>query len=157
MINIIVAISKNNVIGRNGALPWHYPEDLKYFKEITMNQKVLMGKTTFESIVNKLGKPLPNRYNIVVTHDKSFQYDGVEIVNDLQSFIKEKKNENIFIIGGRQIYEQCLPYVHYLYITHINKEYEGDVYFPNIDFSKFQLVSKKDSNDLSFCVYQRVI
>lgn len=157
MISLIVAVGKNNVIGKNGTLPWHYSEDLKYFKKVTTNHKVLMGKTTFTSIVNKAGKPLPNRHNIVVTHDKGFTYEGVEVVNDLEGFLIDHQDDDIFIIGGQQIYEQSLPYVKRFYITFINKEYDGDTFFPQLDFSKLKLISKKDSNELSFHVYQRKV
>lgn len=157
MISLIVAIGKNNVIGKNGELPWHYSEDLKYFKKVTTNHKVLMGKTTFDSIVNKLGKPLPNRHNIVVTHDENFSYQGVEVVSNLADFLKNHQNDDIFIIGGKQIYEQSLSYVKRFFITNINKEYDGDVYFPQLDYSKLKLISKKDSGELSFCVYQRMV
>lgn len=157
MINIIVAISRNNVIGNLGSLPWHYPEDLQYFKKITLNQKVLMGKTTFNSIVQRLGKPLPQRHNIVVTHDQTFSYPGVEVVHDLTAYLQNIQNEDIFIIGGKQIYEQCLPYAHKLYITFINKEYQGDTYFPSLDLSSYQLISRRDSQELSFCIYEKVM
>lgn len=154
MINLIVAIGQNNLIGKDNDLPWHYKEDLKYFKETTMNKTVLMGQKTFESIVSRNGKLLPNRKMIVATLDKSFHYDGVEIVNDLIEYLKNTK-EDIFIIGGSQIYKLSLPFVDRLYITHINKEYEGNVYFPPIEWDKYNKVSQRDSGDLSFCVYER--
>lgn len=154
MINLIVAIGPNNIIGKDNELPWHYKEDLKYFKETTMNQTVLMGKKTFESIVSRNGKLLPNRKMVVATFDKTFHYDGVEVVNDLVKYLENIK-EDIFIIGGSQIYKLSLPYVDRLYITHINKEYEGNVFFPSIEWDKFKKVSQRDSGELSFCVYER--
>lgn len=154
MINLIVALDQNNLIGKDNDLPWHYKEDLKYFKETTMNQTVLMGKKTFYSIVSRTGKLLPNRKMIVATLDKSFSYEGVEVVNDLIDFLKNIK-EDIFVIGGSQIYKLSLPYVDRLYITHVNKEYEGNVYFPPIDWNKYKKISQRDSGELSFCVYER--
>lgn len=154
MINLIVALDQNNLIGKDNDLPWHYKEDLKYFKETTMNQTVLMGKKTFYSIVSRTGKLLPNRKMIVATLDKSFSYEGVEVVNDLIDFLKNIK-EDIFVIGGSQIYKLSLPYVDRLYITHVNKTYEGNVYFPPIDWNKYKKISQRDSGELSFCVYER--
>ena len=115
MINLIVALDQNNLIGKDNDLPWHYKEDLKYFKETTMNQTVLMGKKTFYSIVSRTGKLLPNRKMIVATLDKSFSYEGVEVVNDLIDFLKNIK-EDIFVIGGSQIYKLSLPYVDRLHM-----------------------------------------
>ena len=155
MINIIVAIANNGIIGSNGKLPWHYPEDLKYFKSITMGKKVLMGSKTFQSIIKQLGKPLPGRENIVVTR-KKLSYPGVKVVNDLVSYIKQlPKDEELFIIGGRLIYEQTLPFANRLYITSIAKSYEGDVSFPPFDLNQFTLVSSKVSGDLTFQVFER--
>lgn len=156
MISIIVALAKNNVIGKSNDLPWYYPEDLKYFKQITSNHTVLMGRNTFESILSRINKPLPNRKNIVVTKNPDFHYDNVEVVHDLEAFLSQNHEEEIFVIGGKQIYEQVIDYAQRLYITHINKEHSGDVYFPEIDYSKYQLVSKNDLNELSFCIYERI-
>lgn len=154
MINLIVAIGKNNLIGKDNTLPWHYKEDLQYFKQTTMNKTVVMGENTFYSIVNRNNKLLPNRKMVVATFNKNFHYDGVEVVNDLELYLKQT-TEDVYIIGGSQIYKASLPLVDRLYITHINKEYEGNVYFPEIDYSLFNKISQKDSGDLSFCVYER--
>jgi len=155
MISIIVAVSKNNVIGKDNKLPWYYPEDLKYFKETTIDKKVLMGFKTFDSIIKHNGKPLPNRVNFVATRKKDFTYPGIETVNDLISFLKANQDEEIFVIGGYEIYKQALPYAEKLYITKINKDFEGDTYFPEVDYKQFSLISKKDRGELSFCIYQR--
>jgi len=155
MISIVVAISKNNIIGKNNDLPWHYSEDLKYFKELTTNNTIVMGSRTFQSILRRINKPLPNRKNIVVTRNPNFTYPNVEVVNDLEKFLSQKFDEEIFVIGGKDIFDVALNYADRLYITHINKEYSGDVSFSDIDYSRYQLVSKKDSGVLSFCVYER--
>lgn len=154
MINLIVAISKNNVIGKSNSLPWYYKEDLKYFKEITTNKTVVMGRNTFASIINRNNKPLPNRENIVVSRNKEFSYPGVKVINDLRGFLKNSNNEDIFIIGGKQIYEESLDLVDRFYITHINKEYDGDITL-NINYHDLDLISTKSTDELTFNVYER--
>lgn len=156
MINLIVAIGKNNLIGKGNDLPWHYPEDLQYFKETTHNKTVLMGEATFYSILSRIHKPLPNRKNIVATLDTEFAFPGVEVIHDLIAFLTKPHDEDIFIIGGRQIYQLALPYVDQLYITHVNKEYEGDVFFPPIPYENYHCIQKIDQGDLSFCIYKKV-
>ena len=157
MINIIVAIGVNNLIGKNNDLPWHYKEDLQYFKEVTMNKTVIMGEQTFYSIVNRIGKPLPKRKSIVATFDLDFKYDGVEVTHDLIRFLELNKEsqEEIFVIGGMQIYKVSLPYANKLYITHVLKEYEGNVYFPEINYSLYDKDIVRKSDELEFCVYTR--
>lgn len=154
----MVAISKNNVIGNKGMLPWHYKEDLAYFKEVTMGHSVLMGRKTFDSIVHKLGRPLPGRCNVVVTNNRSFAYPGVRVVWDLEQYLQENKdsNEVIFIIGGAEIFDKTIRFCDKLFVTHIDKEYPGDVFLPEIDFRQYQLESKRESGILSFCVYKKV-
>ncbi len=154
MINLIVAIGPNNIIGKDNELPWHYKEDLKYFKETTMHKTVVMGQNTFYSIASMNSKLLPNRKMVVATFDKTFYHENVEVIYDLEKYLKET-TEDVFIIGGCQIYKASLHLVDRLYITHINKEYEGNVYFPMIDYSLFNKISQTDSGDLSFCVYER--
>lgn len=157
MISLIVAIDVDNLIGNGNELPWYYPDDLKYFKSVTKGKTVLMGENTFHSIVNRIGKPLPNRKNIVATLNLEFKYPGVEVIHDLQSFMNQTFDEEIFIIGGLQIYKLALPYADRLYITHILKKYDGNVYFPKINYSDYKMISKDDSVDeLSFCIYEKV-
>ena len=141
MISLIVAIGVDNIIGKDNDLPWYYPEDLKYFKKVTKGKPVIMGENTFFSIEGRLGHPLPNRRNIVATLNKDFSYEGVEVVHDFIAFLKENLDteEEIFVIGGKQIYALCLDYVQKMYITHVNKYHEGNVYFPTIDYSKFEM------------------
>jgi len=129
MISIIVAVSKNGVIGVDNKLPWNLPEDLKRFKELTTGNVVIMGRKTYESI----GKPLPNRINIVVTRDKNFFVPGVLSANSLDSaLLKAGGNKDIFIIGGGEIYKQSMGFVDKLYITEVDMEVEGDTTFPTI-------------------------
>ncbi len=154
MIHIIVAIGMNGLIGKDNDLPWHYKEDLQYFKKTTMNKTVLMGEATFYSILSRNHKILPHRKNVVATLDPNFHYEGVEVVHDLISYLKTVQ-EDIFIIGGKQIYTLSLPYADRLYITHVKRPYEGNVYFSPIDYSKYEKIQERNSGDLSFCVYER--
>lgn len=160
MFSIIVAIGKNNEIGKNNKLLWHIPEDLKKFKEITQGKTVVMGRSTFESI----GKPLPDRHNIVLTKDlKSFSNDcneKLEIFDDFSKIVEKYKNsdEEIFIIGGAQIYKKSLELriVEKLYISHINfSDNEADTYFPEIDYGIWEKVEEEKYAEWKFCVYKR--
>ena len=156
MLAIIVAMDLNNLIGKNNDLPWNYPEDLQYFKQVTLNKKVLMGYNTFLSIANRLGKALPKRTNYVVTSQKSLPYGAIP-VNNLNEFLTTfPKDEELFIIGGKQLYTSTIDLVDYLYITRINKTFEGDTYFPSFDLIDYQLIDQKISGDLSFEVYKKV-
>lgn len=154
MISMIFAMDPTGLIGKNNDLPWDYPEDLQYFKYITLNKTVLMGVTTFESIVQRLNKPLPNRKSIVASLD-NFSYPGVEVINDLIGFLKKPHNEEIFVIGGKTIYDIAFPYADKLYITHIKKVYDGDTYL-DFDLSDFKLVKSDDNEELTFAVYERI-
>ena len=131
MLSIIVAIAKNNVIGKDNKLIWHLPEDLKRFKRLTSNHTIIMGRKTFES----LGRVLPNRKHIVLCNDIKMNIDdeNVEILNDI-SMLKQyiDSEEENFVIGGATIYKLLMPYASKLYITHIDEEFDGDVYFPEI-------------------------
>ncbi|HVV38738.1 MAG TPA: dihydrofolate reductase [Candidatus Paceibacterota bacterium] len=145
-VSLIVSIGKNMVIGRSDKLMWPIPEDLKRFKQLTMGHPVVMGRKTFESILASLGKPLSGRTNIVVTRDESYKPEGAIITHTLEDAItkaKEIDQEEIFIGGGAQIYEQALPMVDRLYLTLIDDEKEGDAYFPEYE----HLFTKKISEE----------
>lgn len=151
----IVAVDKENCIGKGNALPWHIPSDLKYFKDCTRGFPIIMGRKTFESI----GRPLPGRLNIVLTRDAEYKADGVELVSSLGEALKLAKaqeTEKIFIIGGAQIYRQSLDLIDKAYITKVQTQIEeGDAFYPDLPES-FKLISRNDSHDkfdLSFCVY----
>lgn len=143
-ISIIVAVAgKNRVIGKRGSLPWYIPAELKRFKEITMGHPIIMGRKTHESI----GKALPGRTNIIVTRGKGEGESEITIANSLEEAVRKAStspgSEEVFVIGGGQIYEQALPLADKLYLTYIDKEIEGDVFFP--DYSEFKrLVSESD-------------
>ena len=129
----VVAIGRNRELGKNGKLLWHIPEDLKRFKQLTLGHPVIMGRKTFESIVEYIGGPLPERTNIVVTRDLSWDYEGGIVAQTLEEAIekaKEVETEEIHIGGGAQIYEQALPLIDKLYLTLIDAEGEADIFFP---------------------------
>jgi len=142
-ISIIVAIAENGVIGGGNELLWHIPDDLKRFKRITSGHSVIMGRKTFESI----GKPLPNRRNIVITRNSEFRVDGIEVANSLRTALEMTKSEDeVFIIGGGEIYRQALPLANKLYITRVHDKYEGDTFFPDIDIHEWKLVNTDKGN-----------
>lgn len=144
MVSIIVAIGKNRAIGKNNRLLWNLPRDLEHFRKVTSGHTVVMGDRTFESI----GKPLPNRKNIVVTLKPNYRAPGCEVRNSLEEVLREAKvsPEEVFIIGGGQIYRQSLPWADKLYLTVVDDEPEADTFFPNYsDFSK--IVSEESISD----------
>lgn len=156
MISLIWATDKNNLIGKNNDLPWHYKEDLQYFKKTTLNKTVVMGVNTFNSIIDLNKKPLPNRKNIVCSlTDFKTEFENVLVINDLIKYLKEEHNEEIFIIGGKTIFEIAFPYADRLYITHINKTHEGNVYF-NYNLNNFKLIKEVKKDILNFCIYERI-
>ena len=163
MTSIIVAIAKNNVIGKSNDLPWYLPADLKHFKEITTGHTVVMGRKTFDSILARLGKPLPNRTNIVVTRDKTFESPGAIAVNSLEEVLNFNDSQELFIIGGAEIYKQSLEKADRLYVTEVDAEIDGDTYFPVIDKNIWHETSRdtyaadeKNPYDYAFVVYERL-
>jgi dihydrofolate reductase len=157
-IIIIVAYSKNRVIGKDNKLLWHLTDDMKFFKKMTQNQTVLMGKNTYWSLPEKF-RPLPNRNNIVLT-TKPFEntFENLMVFNNIENTLNTLKNEGLeqlFVIGGSQIYEAFLPFADEILATEVDAIIEGDAYFPIIDESKFhkeilQKFQKNESNDFDF-------
>jgi dihydrofolate reductase len=136
-ISLITAMTEAGVIGLEGKLPWHIPEELQYFKAMTLNKPIVMGRKTFESMGKR---PLPNRINIILTHDASFEATGCTVVHSVEALLEQfKEQEEIMIIGGGEIYKQFLPLASQLYITLIHEEYKGDTYFPPIEWSHWAL------------------
>ncbi len=138
MLSIIVAKAKNNVIGKDNQLIWHLPNDLKRFKKLTTGHTIIMGRKTFES----LGRILPNRKQVILSKNKEFNIDNenVEIVNDileLKQYIDS--NEESFVIGGAAVYKLLMPKVSKMYITEIDKEFDGDVFFSEIDMKEWKI------------------
>ena len=141
---MIAALGKNNVIGVDNKLPWKLSADLKRFKAITSGKPVIMGRKTFESI----GRPLPNRTNIIITRDKNYRADGCVIVNSAEEALNAaKENEEVMIIGGAQIYAEFLPKANKMYLTVIEKEFEGDAYFPEYNDHEWKIIHKEDHED----------
>ena len=138
-ISLIVAQSKNNVIGKNNQLPWHLPADLQHFKQITMGKPIIMGRKTFESI----GKPLPGRNNIVISRNQQLSIPGCTVFHSIESALAAMKAEpEVMIIGGADLFLQALPLAHRIYLTVIDAEFEGDTFFPVLDAKVWTLVSE---------------
>ena len=158
-LSIIVAMSSNRVIGVNNSLPWHLSEDLKHFKTLTTGHTIIMGRKTYESI----GKPLPNRRNIVISRNLNAFYGGIEVVHSLEdAFSTSSNDDEVFIIGGSNIYEQSLHLAEHLYITEIKKAFEGDAFFPEIDKSLWtesarETHTSSDGLEFSFVSLQKKI
>lgn len=164
ILSIISAIGKNNEIGKKNALLWDLPSDMKHFRETTKGHTVIMGQKTFESI----GRPLPNRRNIIITLDKNFTSEGIEVVHspgELDVLLKksEKPEEEAFIIGGGQIYKLFIDKADILYITHVDVEFsDADTFFPNIDMTKWKKVKREiqqadelNKYNLEFAIYNK--
>ena len=171
MFSLIVAVGKNNEIGKNNQLLWHIPEDLKNFKKITTGKTVIMGKNTYESI----GKPLPNRVNIVLSRNfleigkkisedrKKYENETtkLEFFDDFQKVIEKYKDfpEEVFIIGGGEIYKKSLELgiITRIYMSHVDfSDDEADTYFPEIDFEKWVTLTEENYDGWKFCIYEKI-
>jgi dihydrofolate reductase len=150
-LTIIAAISENNVIGINGQLPWKIPEDLHRFKKLTMGNTIIMGRKTFESI----GKPLPGRENIVLTRQPNYKEQGIILAHTIEEAIAISKNDSIYAIGGQEIYRATLPLANAMEITRVHRNYEGDTFFPEIDYSQWKLIDQEEWGDFSYMSYSR--
>lgn len=144
-VAMVAALSRNRVIGVGNQLPWYLPEDLKFFKRITLGKPLVMGRKTFESI----GRPLPGRLNIVVTRDTTFQHDGVRVCHDLAGALELADQqatidgaEEIAVIGGGEIFTQAMPSASRLYLTEVDVDIAGDAYFPELAAEQWQEVQR---------------
>lgn len=156
--SLIAAVAKNNCIGKKNKIPWNIPEDFQYFKKTTMGKTCLMGQATFESILGYLGKPLPGRQTAVVTFDKNFKTpEGVLIFYSLDDAFEKLKNEDVFVCGGASIYRQTINMVDALYITCVDLEPNGDVFFPEIDPKIWKEVWRENHNGFAFVKYSKTI
>lgn len=163
-LSMIVAVAENGVIGRNNALPWYLPNDLKYFKQTTMGKPVIMGRKTYESI----GKPLPGRTNIVITRQADYQPEGVKVVSSVEAARELAESvclidgqDEAMIMGGAEIYALALPHTDRLYLTEVHADVDGDAFFPEYDKSLWQEVAREDfaaegpnPYNYSFVVYE---
>jgi dihydrofolate reductase len=160
MISFIVAMDERKAIGKNNNLPWHLPEDLKFFKRVTMGHPIAMGRKTHESI----GRPLPGRENIIITRNPDFKCEGCTVfysVSDFVAYCNQGENE-IFVIGGAEIFKETFEFADRLYITQIHYEFAGDTFFPEFDETKWELKTQtkgikdeKNPYDYEFCLYER--
>jgi dihydrofolate reductase len=147
IISLIAAMDKNRGIGKNNKLPWHLPSDLKRFKRLTMGHYLMMGRKTYETI----GKPLPGRVMIIVTRQKGYLAEGCTVVNSIQQAITEAENhheEELFVIGGAEIFQQVLDIADKIYLTNVHAEIDASVYFPEIDPGAWELITKHDPEQL---------
>lgn len=132
-VSIVVAVSKNGVIGREREIPWRLPDDLKHFAKTTKGSTVVMGRKTFEAIIDTLGGPLPGRQNIVVTRNPDASYDDATVVHALDEALSAAESDEVFIIGGGEIYALALPKTDRIYLTEVDTEVAGDTYFPKLN------------------------
>ncbi len=165
-LSLIVAAAENGVIGRGNALPWHLPEDLKYFKRITMGKPIVMGRKTWESI----GKPLPGRTNIVVSGNPEYRAEGAHVVVGLDAALRLAEEvgvidgaSELLVIGGATLYEQALPRADRLYLTRVHADVDGDTFLPEIKWKQWREHARdpfyaNDANpyDYSFLSYERI-
>ncbi|MEI6333073.1 MAG: dihydrofolate reductase [Methylococcaceae bacterium] len=144
-ISLIVAMASNRVIGLDNKMPWHLSADLKKFKSITMGSPILMGRKTYESI----GRPLPGRTNMIISRNLDYQQEGCLVFNDLKTAFKKaaENTDEIFIIGGSDLYNAILPMADTIYLTLISRDFEGDTFFPEIDWNEWSEVTREDIKD----------
>lgn len=158
-ISLIVAVAENGIIGTGGTMPWHITEDFRHFKEVTLGHSVVMGRKTYESI----GRPLPRRRNIVITRNANLAIEGCEMAGSLEAALTMcEGEEEVFVIGGGEIYRQAMPLADRLYITHVGVSVEGDTRFPDIlpevwrEVSREEFAHGKDfEHPFSFVNYER--
>lgn len=138
MISLMVAMDENRLIGKNNKLPWYLPADLQYFKKVTMGHPIVMGRKTFESI----GRVLPGRENVIVTRNHDYKVEGCTILHDVSEIktFADTSEEEVFVIGGAEIFKEILPVTDRLYITQIHEVFEGDTYFPEINEAEWENV-----------------
>jgi dihydrofolate reductase len=152
MITVIAAVAENNALGKENQLLWHLPDDFKRFKTLTSGHYIIMGRKTFESFP----KPLPNRTHVIVSRQSNYQPEGCIVVNSLEKAIEAcPKTEEVFVIGGGEIYRQSIKVADKLDLTKVHHSFEADTYFPEIDFTQWQLVFKEfhpkdDRHDFAF-------
>ncbi len=143
-LSILVATAKNRVIGKNNALPWHLPADLKHFKALTMGHPIIMGRKTYESI----GRLLSGRTNVIVTRQKAYQVAGAITANSIDDALKVcqagvEGNDEVFLIGGAELYRQTLELCDRMYITEIQRDFDGDTYFPAFDMEEWKEITRE--------------
>lgn len=157
-VALVAAVAENGVIGADGEMPWHYPADLAHFKEVTVGHPVILGRRTFEAIRNRLGGPLPDRTNIVLSRGDPDLPTGAVLAGSIDEALEKAAatgSSVAYVAGGATIYEQFLPLADRLYLTEIPETPDGDTTFPDWDASEWTLVERTADGDLSFLTYER--
>lgn len=154
MIIVIAAIGKNNVIGSKGQMPWNIPEEMEIFKKKTLNSTVIMGRKTYESI----GRPLPNRNNIVISRNKELEKNGITVCESLKLGLEvgKKNTGDIYIIGGGQLYLEGIEYADKLYISFLKDSYDGDCYFPEVNWKNFHKIYEKEYKNFIYIEFVKI-
>lgn len=157
-LTFVAALAENRVIGSRNDLPWHIPEDLKHFRQVTQGKPCLMGKNTFDSIMNRLGKPLPGRKNIVISRQADYSPPaGVLKFDSPAAALKALQDEpEVMVIGGGQIYAQLIDQADKLLLTEVHRVIDGDVFFPEFDKAQWQKVSEEPHDGFSFVEYAKI-
>ncbi len=162
-LSLIAALASNRAIGKDNELLWHLPEDMRHFRETTRGKPVIMGRKTWESLPESF-RPLPGRHNIVVSRDPAYQASGATLAGSLADALRQaaaKSNaEEVFVIGGAQLYREALPLANRLYLTEIEQDFDGEVFFPDVQPQDWDEISRQPSQgtsgpQFSFVVYQR--
>jgi dihydrofolate reductase len=161
ILSLIAGIGKNNELGKGNTLLWNLPIDMKHFRDTTSGHPVIMGRKTFESI----GRPLPNRRNIIITRDVNYKHEGIEVVHSLEEAVdlfRYDVHDEIFVIGGAEIYKQAIDHADRLYITYVDSAFDADAFFPTIDMAFWKETSRehherdeKNIFPLDFVLYER--
>lgn len=162
-LSLIAALASNRAIGKDNELLWHLPEDMRHFRETTRGKPVIMGRKTWESLPESF-RPLPGRHNIVVSRDPAYQASGATLAGSLADALRQAEAqtsaEEVFVIGGAQLYREALPLANRLYLTEIEQDFDGDVFFPDVQPQDWEEISRQPSQgtsgpQFSFVVYQR--
>lgn len=160
MVSIIAAVARNGVIGKDNQLLWRLPEDMRHFRDTTRGKPVIMGRRTWESLSDAF-RPLPGRHNIVVSRNPAYQPAGATLASTLNdAILKAGSADEVFVIGGAELYQQALPIADRLYLTEIDQDFEGDASFPNIEKSNWEEASRENQSSssgirYSFVLYRR--
>jgi dihydrofolate reductase len=160
-ICLVAAVADNGVIGRDGGMPWHHPEDLAHFQETTTGHPVVMGRVTYEGIVEDLGEPLPGRTSVVLTTRDLDLPEGAVAVGSVEAALSVAREalaadrSTVYVAGGATVYEQFLPLADRMVLTEVHEQSDGDTYFPEVDWSNWDERTRDDRGDLSFVTYER--
>jgi dihydrofolate reductase len=161
IVSFVVAADKNNLIGKDNQLPWHLPADLRFFKNLTTGHCIIMGRKTFDS----LGRLLPNRSHVVITRSETYRAEGALVVHSIEDAIKScsaRGDEEVFIIGGAEIFKQAMNIADRIYLTRIHHSFDGDTYLPEFKSDEWNLIKKEENEPddknpyaYAFCVYEK--